>query len=198
MSESIWNSEIEEGLKKFFNSFLLNSDGSPIKVKVRKPDDDFMEEKYPVIYLQSLQQSLNTVRYDPTRVKEISRDEATHTVIKEEAPIAMDCIYQVDFYTLYQREINSILQKFLANTNGGRYFNLAVKDQSGNDWDLLALRRDKTNVVRRTDYFDERTRLFHAAFAFKVQTQLNENIRREGYYVTATDLSNTGETEGLD
>lgn len=190
MSESIWNREIEEGLKNFLNSFMLDKGGVPIKVKVRKPDEDFNNEVYPVIFLQNLQQKFNTKRYDPTP-KVISRDTDKKLVIVEEAPLPFDCAYQIDFYTLLNSEINTMQQLFLAHTHGGRYFNLPVKDQSGNDWNLLALRRNGGNMLRR-DYFDEDTRTYHSTFSFNVQTQLNENVRQNKYMVLGRELSNGG------
>lgn len=195
MSESIWSREIEEGLKNFLNTFMLyirgENKGNPIKVKVRNPDEDFKQESYPIIYLQGLQQKLSTVRYNPYSEKVISQDEENNTMVVEEAPIPFDCAYQIDFYSLYASELNTMVQKFLANTHGGRYFNLPVKDQSGNDWDLFVIRRGGTMTKR--DYFDEDTRLFHSTYNFTVQTQLNENIRHTKYLVLDREIVNTGE-----
>ena len=194
MSESIWDREIEEGLKNFLNTFLLYSsgvnEGSPIPVKVRKPDDDFGSESYPVIYLQSLQQRLNTVRYDPTD-KVISRSTATNTMVVEEAPLPFDCTYQVGFYTQSRNEINSMVQKFLAHTHGGRYFNLPAKDQSGNDWDLFVIRRNG-GTVSRGYHYDSVTRMYQATYSFEVHTQLNENVRHVKYMTSGVEAINVG------
>lgn len=207
MSESIWSREIEEGLKNFFNSFLkyIDEEGEeqPISVKIRKPEGDFNEESYPVIYLQNEQQKLSTVRYDPTKTI-ISRNEENNTVIVEDAPLPFECVYQIDFYSLYQSELNEMLQKFLAYTHGGRYFNLPVKDQSGHNWNLLVMRRGGT--MTRRDYIGKDTasfqgytqgdaRLFHGLFYITVHTQLNENIREEKYYVTNKEVVNTGNND---
>lgn len=188
MSESIWNREIEEGLKSFLNTIIMSSKGEPVKIKVRKPDEDFKDEVYPVIYLQNTSDKFAVNRYDPTNTI-ISRDTETNTVEVEEAHLPFDCDYKIGFYSLYCSEINLMLQKFLANTHGGRYFNLPVKDQSGNDWDLFVLRKN-SGIMSRGYYYDKNTRIYSGTFNFSVHTQLNENIRYTKPMVTVREFTN--------
>lgn len=198
MGESIWNREIEEGLKAFLNSFLFytNEKGEEVKVpvKIRKPNEDFNTETYPVVFLQGLQDKFVAERYDPTP-KVIGKDTTNNTIIIEEAPLPFECIYRIDFYTLYRGQLNNLTQKFLANTHGGRYFNLPVKDQSGNDWDLLAI-RTKGGYITKRNFFDDEcsAQPFYGSFNIKVQTQLNENVRTVKYIVAEREF-NSNEKE---
>lgn len=184
MSSTIWNREVEEGLINFLNSFMLvkhgESKGEPITVKVRKPDSDFNTESYPIIYLQALTEKLNTVRTSSVPTV-IERDIEKKQSIIEEPAMVFDLVYQIDFYTQTATEINEMTQAFLGNTHGGRYFNLPVKDQNGEDVNIFALRHGGT--MTRHDYIDEE-RLFHSLITFTIFGELNEGIRTTKFIVT--------------
>lgn len=194
---TIWNEEIERGLKAFLQSFMLYSrgehEGEPIKVIVRKPDDDFYEEEYPVIFIQQIQESFSTVRYDPTQ-KQVGRTEDGTKNITIDAPLPFDLAYQIDFYALYQTDINEMTRVFLSKTHGGRYFNLDVLDREEKPWNVFALRRGR-GVMTRRDVINSTTRLFHTLISYQIRAQIDEAEPVETYTVLEVAPDNQNKEE---
>lgn len=174
MSESVWKEEVDTGLINYIRSIVsLRKDGIiyQVPVVVRKPDEDFKEEQYPLISIYNLYDTFSTVRYSPERVR-ISYNETNKNAILEDSAIPYDLSYQIDFWAKLQSEMNEMTRLWLANNP--KYFNLPVKDASGNNRSCLALQKGS---VKKEDILKGQERTFHSIITYRISVSLDENIK---------------------
>lgn len=176
MSKSVWFEQIDSSLLDFVSSivFVNNSEGIkvPVPVIIRKPEEDFKIEVYPSVSLYNLYSMLNRERLDDIEEVIVNRDFEKGTLNIEKVAIPFVLAYQIDFWSKYQSDMNLMTQLWLSHT--GRYFNLPVKDQSGNDRNVLVMLSDS---ISKQDLLDGSDRIYHSFATYKVFTELDEEIQ---------------------
>ena len=112
----MWKPDIELGLIGFIEKYIN------VKAKVRYPDEKLKVEEFPLITICSLFDRENIYRrvYSPFTPYIINKDPKTITLSKQPQPI--DIFYQIDFWTLSNRQINEITAKWFNTCL--RFFNI--------------------------------------------------------------------------
>ena len=176
MSESVWNEQIDKALMGFIQS-KISVNGKPLKVKVRRPDEDFYNEDYPLATIQNLFSKFSKERYFPEPIN-LYRKDNEGTVVQEASALPYDMYYQIDFWATLQTDMNSIIKQWFNAV--GRCFNLSVQDESGNSRSSFVLPR---NDFQKSDLVAEGKRLFHNSSTYRIYTEIDENIQEEVPYV---------------
>ena len=168
MDSSVWYEQVDSALMKLIRT-SIQIDGKPVKVVVRKPDEDFNEEDYPLVSIYNLYDRFSKSRYSPERVV-VSRNYDSKFMVLEDPALPYDLYYQIDFWANLQSDMNSMLKqwKVIAST----WFNLDVIDELENYWSCFVMSR---NDFQKSDLLKEGKRLFHSFGTYKVQVELDTN-----------------------
>ena len=170
MNESVWFEQVDIALVRLLKH-TIQVDGKPVKVVVRKPDEDFNEEDYPLVSITNLFDTFATHRYSPEPVV-VSREEEFNQLVTEESALPHDLHYQIDFWSTLQTDINSMTKQW--KTFAKRWFNLSVFDESGTERSCFVLLK---NDFRRADLVKEGKRLFHGFESLKIQVELDDRVK---------------------
>lgn len=170
MSESVWFEQVDEALIKFIRDHI-QIDGEPVKVVVRKPDDDFNLEDYPLVSIYSLYDRFSKERYNPEPVV-VSKDKESNTLVSEESALPYDLYYQIDFWSTLQIDMNEMTKQWKSAFSF--WFNLDVIDESGNPRSCFVLSRNDFN---KSDLMKDGKRLFHSFCTYKIQVEIDDNVQ---------------------
>ena len=173
-SATIWNREIFAGLQVLFADVFANFGGKKIPVVVRKPDEDFKVESYPCIVLQITGATFSAGRSVKRETVKVSIDKENYTGIIRKTALPYDLALQIDFYSLSENELDSMIIKWLSKSR--REFVLNVKNRGGDDDDCLVTPNNGTvelNVVR-LDEMNGDDRLFRACMNYTVYGRIEE------------------------
>lgn len=179
MSESVWFEEIDKAFIKLLSS-VIKIDGKPVKVVIRKPDDDFTTEDYPLISIYNLFDRFSRERYSPESVV-VSRYKEANKLVLEDSALPYDLFYQIDFWATLQSDMNEMTRQWKAFSKF--WFNLDVLDKSGIPRSCFVLSRNDFN---KSDLMRDGKRLFHSFGTYKVQVEIDENNREVAPMVTQT------------
>ena len=177
MSESVWFEQVDSALMKLLRT-VIQIDGKPVKVVIRKPDEDFNEEDYPVVSLYNLYDRFSKSRYSPEPVV-VSRDFDSKYAVLEESALPYDLFYQIDFWASLQSDMNSMVKQW--KSFAPFWFNLDVLDESGNPRSCFVISR---NDFSKADLMKQGKRMFHSFGTYKVQVELDPNKSIKTYMVT--------------
>lgn len=172
-SESVWIEQVDTAFIAFIQGIvkLQNADSIlvPIPVDIQKPDEDFKIEQYPCGTLYNLYDNYDPVRYDPTPVI-VSRDNASHSMVVEKSALPYSLFYQLNFWSRTQTEMNEMTRLWFGNIEMG-YFNLPVKDLSGNDRSCFCRQIDNVN---KFEYLVDTERTLHTVVTYRIWVELDE------------------------
>ena len=189
-SESVWFEQVDTALLNYIKGIvkLPNSNGvlTPVPVKIRKPDEDFKVEEYPCVTIYNLYSVRDEIRYFPDTVV-VERYPDSNKVIEERSAIPYSLYYQLDFWSRQQTHMNEMTRRWLGY-HPDKYFNLPVKDISGNDRNSFVL---MTDDLRKADFLTDTKRTFHSVLTYKVWVEIDERIRTDGYLITEIPLPDT-------
>ena len=189
-SESVWFEQVDIALIEYIKGIvkLVDKNGtlSPVPVKIRKPDEDFKIEVYPSITLYNLYSMRDEVRYYPDSVV-VERDEVNNKLIEERGAIPYSLIYQLDFWSRQQSDMNDMTRLWLGH-HPDRCFNLPVKDMSGNDRSSFVL---MTDDLKKSDFLAENDRTFHSVLTYRIWVEIDEKIRVESDMITEIPYPDT-------
>lgn len=188
-SESVWFEQVDTAFLTLLRN-IIRIDGQPVKVVVRRPDEDFDEEDYPLVSIYNLSDKFSKVRYSPEPVV-VSRDESTHTLIQEESALPYDLLYQIDFWATLQSDMNIMTKQWKSYSKS--WFNLDVSDESGNARSCFVL---SANDFKKSDLLQNGKRLFHSFGTYKVQVEIDEKVQSNVPMVTETPEINVDERDG--
>lgn len=189
-SESVWYEQVDSALVNLLRD-KIHIDGKPVKVVVRKPDDDFNTEDYPLVSIYALYDRFSTDRYDPEPVV-VSKNTELNSAILEESALPYDLFYQIDFWASLQTDMNSMLKQWKAYSKN--WFNLDVLDESGNPRSCFVLSRNDFN---KADLLKKGKRLFHSFGTYKVQVEIDEKVQTIVSVVTSVPEVKTSNMEDV-
>ena len=184
MSESVWFEQVDSALMKLLSS-TIRVDGKPVKVVIRKPDEDFSEEDYPLISIYNLYDRFSKTRYSPEPVVAY-RNTESHFLISEESALPFDLFYQIDFWANMQSDMNQMTKLWKSHSKS--WFNLEVLDEANNFRSCLVISRNDFN---KQDLLKEGKRLFHSFGTYKIQVEIDEKVQSVAPMVTNTVDTNT-------
>lgn len=191
MDSSVWYEQIDTGLIKFIQSIvqLENSQGIkvPVPVRIRKPDEDFKVEDYPMVTITNLFTSKrDEVRYYPFKVLR-GYDVSTGKGNLELPAVPYSIFYQIDFWSTLQEDMNTMLSQWCFVVS--RDFNLPVIDSGGTPRDAFALQSGE--MLKRSDKLQSGDRLFCSTLTYRIWAELDEssNNVESCDIVTGVDLN---------
>lgn len=187
MSESVWFEQVDTALIRYLKDVVKipNRAGEIISVpvEVRKPDPDFKIEVYPSITIYNLYDRYS-VKRQGHRINVVSRNIEKSRLVTERCSVPYDLYYQIDFWSQTITDMNNMSRKWLSTVP--RFFNLSVKDMSNNVRSVFVL---KTDDFKKSNYISENQRCFHSYVTYKVQVELDENIRETIPMVTEIQVN---------
>lgn len=174
MNTTVWYRQINEGLVSFIQSIITLSDKEgnlvPVPVRIRKADEDFKEEDYPMITIYNLFTSKrDEKRYYPFKVVS-SRDAQGKTCKLERPAVPYSLEYQIDFFSTLMSDMDEMLAKW--EFEAGRAFNLPVTDSGGTLRYTHALQTG--NSVQKQDRLSDNTRIFNSSITYRIWAELDE------------------------
>ena len=141
MSESVWFEQVDIALVDLLRK-IIHIDGKPVKVVVRKPDEDFSEEDYPLVSIYNLYDRFSKERYSPDAVI-AGRDYSSNMIIMEDSAVPYDLFYQIDFWSTLQTDMNTMTKQWKSYSKS--WFNLDVVDESSTLRSCFVLSRNDFN-----------------------------------------------------
>ena len=168
MSESVWFEQVDSALMKLLRT-VIQIDGKPVKVVIRRPDEDFSEEDYPLISIYNLYDRFSKERYSKESIT-VFRNTDNNYMVLEESALPYDLFYQIDFWANLQSDMNSMLKQW--KSSAPFWFNLDVLDESENHRSCFVVSQ---NDFSKNDLLKNGKRLFHSFGTYKIQVELDEN-----------------------
>ena len=174
MNGTVWYDQIDAGLKNFIQSIvkLKNSEGVlvPVPVRVRKADEDFKQEDYPMVTIYNLSISKrDEVRYYPFRVpRDIDIDKGKVNMERTAVPYSL--MYQIDLWSTLQTDMNKM--SALWNFEANRDFNLPVHDSGG----VLRYAHclQKGNEIKKLDKLRDGSRVYCTSLTYRIWSEIDE------------------------
>lgn len=171
---TVWYDQIDAGLKNFIQSIvkLKNSEGVlvPVPVRVRKADEDFKQEDYPMVTIYNLSISKrDEVRYYPFRVpRDIDIDKGKVNMERTAVPYSL--MYQIDLWSTLQTDMNKM--SALWNFEANRDFNLPVYDSGG----VLRYAHclQKGNEIKKLDKLRDGSRVYCTSLTYRIWSEIDE------------------------
>lgn len=171
---TVWYDQIDAGLKNFIQSIvkLKNSEGVlvPVPVRVRKADEDFKQEDYPMVTIYNLSISKrDEVRYYPFRVpRDIDIDKGKVNMERTAVPYSL--MYQIDLWSTLQTDMNKM--SALWNFEANRDFNLPVHDSGG----VLRYAHclQKGNEIKKLDKLRDGSRVYCTSLTYRIWSEIDE------------------------
>ena len=179
MKSTVWYEQIDKGLIEYIKSIIQledsNNDLVPVPVRVRKADENFKKEDYPMITIYNLGISKrDEVRYYPFRVPRNLNIE-NGKVSMERSAVPYSLMYQIDLWSSLQTDMNkmSAMWEFEA----GRDFNLPVYDSGGELRYAHCLQTGDS--VKKLDKLREGSRVYCTSMTYRIWAELDEeNINK--------------------
>lgn len=170
MNDSVWYEQVDIALVELLRN-TIQIDGKPVKVVVRKPDEDFNEEDYPLVSIYALFDRFSVDRYSPEQVV-VRVDYEKSLAVLEDSAVPYDLYYQIDFWATLQSDMNSMTKQWKSFSK--RWFNLEVEDESGVLRSCFVMLR---NDFGKSDLIRNGKRLFHSFGTYKIQTEIDDNVQ---------------------
>ena len=194
MSANVWFEQVDVALISEIKNTVFHKNQSGILVPledtaiiVRKPEEEFKLETFPCVSIYNLTYGHDPLRYNPALVK-VGEDTENHLVILEEPAVPFNLDYQIDFWSKYQSDMDSMTRTWLMKHY--RQFNLKVVDDGGAERTCNCLMKGK---VTKSDLVLNNERLFHSVIKLQIWVELDDEIRYNKPMVTDRTI-NTSES----
>lgn len=190
MSANVWFEEVNTGLiNEILKSVkVTNSLGAKVPIGeeaviVRKPEEDFKLEVFPCVSIYNKSYYHDTVRYDPIPVK-LGLDLAKKNVEMEEPAVPFNLLYQIDFWSRYQTDMDCMTRTWLIKHF--RQFNLDVIDDGGVKRSCNCMQKGQ---VMKSDLVLNKERLFHSIVNLEIWVELDDETRYNMPVVVTHDVN---------
>lgn len=178
MSANVWFEEVNIGLFNEIKNTVKVKDVNGVLVAleddsiiIRKPEEDFKLEKFPCVSIYNLSYGHDPIRYNPSPVV-MGKDNENNLLILEDPATPFNLMYQLDFWSRYQTEMDSMTRTWLIKHF--RQFNLKVVDDGGTERTCNCLIQGK---VTKSDLVLEGERLFHTIIKYLIWVELDDETR---------------------
>lgn len=196
-SKSIWFKNIDRGLIDMLTKIvkLPDLEGNLISVPVviRKNEEEFKSDQYPVISIYNLYSRLDSARYYEFDNITVGRDYHTDTIYQSKPALPYHLQYQIDFWGMYQQDMNAMTLKWLSAV--GKDFNIPVIDDSGESTFAYAMMRgdlSKNDIFVGESTSRTMNRLYHWYLTYRIYGYLYE----PEYMITSNDMILTTSVTG--
>lgn len=170
--KSIWYKEVDTALIELIQS-TVTYDGKPIYAYIRSPELPFkkIDNIYPSISFSPLYSRPSKDRDDPNlhyiRVGSTATD-----AIMEKTASPYTLTYQIDFWSKYREDMDNITKQWLFLYSN--YFNLPVKDASGNASSCFARTKD---TIRAMNILDNEGNIFHSMQTLTIEVSIDLGLQ---------------------
>ena len=178
MSANVWFEEVNIGLiNEIKNTVRVrNANGVLVALEdnqiiIRKPEEDFKLEVFPCVSIYNLSYGHDPIRYNPSPVI-VGDDKEKNALIMEESATPFNLLYQLDFWSRYQTDMDCMTKKWLMKHF--RQFNLSVIDDGGTERSCNCLIQGKAT---KSDLVLEGERLFHTIIKYLIWVELDDETR---------------------
>ncbi len=174
MNGTVWYDQIDLGLINYIKSLILLEDYEgelvPVPVRVRKADEDFKKEDYPMVTIYNLNISRrDEVRYYPFRVpRDLDLDRGKVNMERPAVPYSL--MYQIDLWSTLQSDMNKM--SALWEFEIGRDFNLPVQDSGGTLRYAHCLQ--KGDSFKKIDKLNDGNRVYCTSFTYRIWAEIDE------------------------
>lgn len=174
MNGTVWYDQIDLGLINYIKSLILLEDYEgelvPVPVRVRKADEDFKKEDYPMVTIYNLNISRrDEVRYYPFRVpRDLDIDRGKVNMERPAVPYSL--MYQIDLWSTLQSDMNKM--SALWEFEIGRDFNLPVLDSGGTLRYAHCLQ--KGDSFKKIDKLNDGNRVYCTSFTYRIWAEIDE------------------------
>lgn len=174
MNGTVWYDQIDLGLINYIKSLILLEDYEgelvPVPVRVRKADEDFKKEDYPMVTIYNLNISRrDEVRYYPFRVpRDLDIDRGKVNMERPAVPYSL--MYQIDLWSTLQSDMNKM--SALWEFEIGRDFNLPVQDSGGTLRYAHCLQ--KGDSFKKIDKLNDGNRVYCTSFTYCIWAEIDE------------------------
>lgn len=174
MNGTVWYDQIDLGLINYIKSLILLEDYEgelvPVPVRVRKADEDFKKEDYPMVTIYNLNISRrDEVRYYPFRVpRDLDIDRGKVNMERPAVPYSL--MYQIDLWSTLQSDMNKM--SALWEFEIGRDFNLPVHDSGGTLRYAHCLQ--KGDSFKKIDKLNDGNRVYCTSFTYRIWAEIDE------------------------
>ena len=174
MNSTVWYDQIDLGLINYIKSLILLEDYEgeliPVPVRVRKADEDFKKEDYPMVTIYNLNISRrDEVRYYPFRVpRDLDIDRGKVNMERPAVPYSL--MYQIDLWSTLQSDMNKM--SALWEFEIGRDFNLPVQDSGGTLRYAHCLQ--KGDSFKKIDKLNDGNRVYCTSFTYRIWAEIDE------------------------
>lgn len=190
MSANVWFEEVNTGLLEEIKNTVRvkNAQGVLTALNdkaliIRKPEEDFKIEVFPCVSIYAENYRHDPLRYNPAHVA-VDRDPEANVVVLEEPAVPFALNYQIDFWTQYQSDMDTMTMTWLSKHF--RQFNLSVVDDGG-------VERSCNVIVRRgiekADLVLNKERLFHSIIKLQIWVELDNETRYNKPMVVQRDIN---------
>lgn len=190
MSANVWFEEVNTGLLKELKDTIRikNANGVLVALEdsallVRKPEEDFKLETFPCVSIYNISYKHSPERYNPTPIK-VGEDLENNIAIMEESAVSFNLDYQIDFWSKYQEDMDSMTRAWLMKHF--RQFNLSVVDDGGVERSCNCLTQGS---VVKSDLVLNGERLFHSVIKLQIWVELDNETRYNKPMVVQRDIS---------
>lgn len=190
MSANVWFEEVNIGLFNEIKNTVKVKDVNGVLVTleddsiiIRKPEEDFKLEKFPCVSIYNLSYGHDPIRYNPSPVV-MGKDNENNLLILEDPATPFNLMYQLDFWSRYQTEMDSMTRTWLIKHF--RQFNLKVVDDGGTERTCNCLIQGK---VTKSDLVLEGERLFHTIIKYLIWVELDDETRYNKPMVGKVNIS---------
>lgn len=174
MNGTVWYDQIDLGLINYIKSLILLEDYEGelvhVPVRVRKADEDFKKEDYPMVTIYNLNISRrDEVRYYPFRVpRDLDIDRGKVNMERPAVPYSL--MYQIDLWSTLQSDMNKM--SALWEFEIGRDFNLPVQDSGGTLRYAHCLQ--KGDSFKKIDKLNDGNRVYCTSFTYRIWAEIDE------------------------
>ena len=175
---TIWYEEVDKG---FVNEILKcikcidRTTGEPVAIPLdniilTKPEDDYKDEVYPSVHITHLFESHDKIRYNPNQ-QMISKNFEKNMAQMKDSPVPFSLFFQLDFYSKYQTEINTMTASWLKKHF--RQFNLEVVDSDG---DIVTINVMVNETMKSADFLEGYERIYRRIISYRIWVELDDKI----------------------
>lgn len=174
LNSTVWYRQINEGLKSFIQSIVTltdkNGNAVPVPVRIKKADEDFKKEDYPMITIYALYTSKrDESRYYPFKVLR-EANTVTGKGKMERSAVPYSITYQIDFYSTLMSDMDEMLRKWEFEVS--RDFNLPVLDSGGVRRYAHALQTGSN--LSKQDKLSDNSRVFNSSITYRIWAEIDE------------------------
>lgn len=196
MSANVWFEEVNTGLISEIHTHVKIKDKHGVLVPlhydpetpeqnaiiVRKPEDDFKIEVFPCVSIYNKTYVHDPMRKDPNPTV-VGWDETKTKVILEEPAVPFNLNYQLDFWTRYSEDMDTMTRTWL--NRHFRQFNLDVVDDGGTPRNINCMQKGS---IQKSDLTLGGERLFHSIINLQIWVVIDDEIRYTKPVVLERDI----------